>query len=161
MDSFADGNQLPPLDDEITESEFWNGFKKWREATSTSPSGRHLGHYKVLLIPDGNDDLYDNDIINPSIIIKTVHFQLAMAAVRAGTTLDRWYNSSTLMLEKQPGISRIDKLRVIHRFYMKPITTYFLKFYGQESWYGIVIQTTNYTRLNQDLDLTTDVLMWC
>ena len=32
----------------ITESEFKGKIKVWRETTSTSPSGRHLGHYKVL-----------------------------------------------------------------------------------------------------------------
>jgi hypothetical protein len=29
--------------------EFTGKFKVWREATSTSPSGRHLGHYKALV----------------------------------------------------------------------------------------------------------------
>ena len=32
----------------VTESEFKGKVKVWRETTSTSPSGRHLGHYKVL-----------------------------------------------------------------------------------------------------------------
>ena len=33
----------------ITTDEFDGKMKKWRETTSTSPSGRHLGHYKVLV----------------------------------------------------------------------------------------------------------------
>ena len=33
----------------LTSTKFDNQMKKWRESTSTSPSGRHLGHYKVLL----------------------------------------------------------------------------------------------------------------
>ena len=35
------------------------GFRKWRESTSTSPSGRHLGHYKALLraeLEEENED---------------------------------------------------------------------------------------------------------
>ena len=31
----------------ITEDDVKRGFGKWREATSTSPSGRHLGHYRA------------------------------------------------------------------------------------------------------------------
>jgi RecA/RadA recombinase len=33
----------------ITDKEFIGKFKVWRESTSTSPSGRHLGHYKALV----------------------------------------------------------------------------------------------------------------
>jgi hypothetical protein len=32
-----------------TMKEFTGKFKVWRDSTSTSPSGRHLGHYKVLV----------------------------------------------------------------------------------------------------------------
>ena len=32
------------------------GFSKWKESTSTSPSYRHLGHYKALLVSDGRDN---------------------------------------------------------------------------------------------------------
>jgi hypothetical protein len=41
----GDGNKLPLLEEEITFEEFIAGFKKWKEKTTTSPSGRHLGHY--------------------------------------------------------------------------------------------------------------------
>jgi hypothetical protein len=47
------------LDDEITYDEFKTAFQKWSEGTSTSPSGHHLGHYKVLLCSDNNNDKYD------------------------------------------------------------------------------------------------------
>jgi hypothetical protein len=33
----------------LTMKEFTGKFGVWREATSTSPSGRHLGHYKALV----------------------------------------------------------------------------------------------------------------
>ena len=36
--------------------EMKQGFSKWKEAISTSPSHRHLGHYKVLLVSDGRDN---------------------------------------------------------------------------------------------------------
>jgi hypothetical protein len=37
------------IDCEITEEVFISGYKKWKESTSTSPSGRHLGHYKAIV----------------------------------------------------------------------------------------------------------------
>lgn len=33
----------------LTAIKFDNQMKKWKEITSTSPSERHLGHYKALL----------------------------------------------------------------------------------------------------------------
>jgi len=33
----------------ITTEDFDSRMRKWRESTSTSPSGCHLGHYKVLV----------------------------------------------------------------------------------------------------------------
>ena len=42
----------PPMPfTEPTDSEIKAGFSKWPEQTSTSPSGRHLGHYKALFAP--------------------------------------------------------------------------------------------------------------
>ena len=40
----------------ISFKEFTQGLRKWKEATSTSPSGRHLGVYKVLLIAHDNNN---------------------------------------------------------------------------------------------------------
>lgn len=34
---------------EVSEEDICRGFKTWSETTSTSPSGRHLGHYKALV----------------------------------------------------------------------------------------------------------------
>ena len=43
---------LPSIDDDITYHKWCQALKKWSEKTSTSPSGRHLGHYKVLFTDD-------------------------------------------------------------------------------------------------------------
>jgi hypothetical protein len=37
------------IETEISEADFISGFKDWKESTSTSPSGRHLGHYKAIV----------------------------------------------------------------------------------------------------------------
>jgi hypothetical protein len=112
----SDGNHLPALHATITLEEFRKGFRKWREATSTSPSGRHLGHYKTLLAADGNDTKYDEEHQNPSDAIMAVYYHIAMAAITAGHTLDRWCRTTTAMIEKIPGQPRITKLRVIHLY---------------------------------------------
>jgi hypothetical protein len=37
------------INSEITGKDVLRGFRGWKERTSTSPSGRHLGHYKALI----------------------------------------------------------------------------------------------------------------
>jgi hypothetical protein len=37
------------IDSKISEEDFIDGFKGWKESTSTSPSGHHLGHYKTIV----------------------------------------------------------------------------------------------------------------
>ena len=36
-------------------NEFKQGYRKWKERTTTSLSGRHLGHYHALFAPDGEE----------------------------------------------------------------------------------------------------------
>jgi hypothetical protein len=58
IDKLSDEKNLPLINGEITFEEFAQGINKWREATTTSPSGRHLGHYKILtkLIVDDEEN---------------------------------------------------------------------------------------------------------
>ena len=48
-------NKIRPMGapETITMQDINEGYKKWKEKTSTSPSNRHLGHYKSLLAADG------------------------------------------------------------------------------------------------------------
>ena len=39
----------PEIPTAVLENDVLKGFKTWKETTSTSPSGRHLGHYKALI----------------------------------------------------------------------------------------------------------------
>ncbi len=41
------------MEADISFKEFKEMFAKWREPTSTSPLGRHLGHYQVLFVLNG------------------------------------------------------------------------------------------------------------
>lgn len=44
--SVTDASDIPTG---ISEDEIRRGFKSWSESTSTSPSGRHLGHFKAII----------------------------------------------------------------------------------------------------------------
>ena len=77
------------------------GFGKWREATSTSPSGRHLGHYKAI-------------IQDPTLLDCLTKF--LSITVQRGLSISRWKQAVNVMLEKDPGKPRINRLRIIHLF---------------------------------------------
>jgi hypothetical protein len=53
--SFANSSPLDAVSDEVTLAEWTGKMKSWKETTSTSPSGMHLGHYKTVIkqfLPD-------------------------------------------------------------------------------------------------------------
>jgi hypothetical protein len=73
-----------------------------------------LGHYKLLTRLNVSDKI--DDEINISDKIMRVYYNISMSAAYIGLPLDRWKNITTCMIEKKPGVSRLDKLRVIHIF---------------------------------------------
>jgi hypothetical protein len=98
------------------------GFSKWRETTTTPPSGKQLGIYKALIqyykhnmkkqaqattyAPETNDDLAHTAL--------TIQLHIINLAIRHTHTLARWTKVHNFFLEKQPGNPSIEKLRVIH-----------------------------------------------
>ena len=73
-------------------------FSKWKEKTTTSPSGRHLGHYKAIL--------QEPDLIQ-------YHCIMASLPLTYGFTPKRWTKAIQIMLEKNPGNPLIHRLRGI------------------------------------------------
>jgi Reverse transcriptase (RNA-dependent DNA polymerase) len=114
LEKLSDGENLPVIDKDNIYEEFCEGFKKWKKRTTTSPSGRHLGHYKILLKIGVEDD--NNKTINVSSKIMDVYYKIFMSVAEIRTTLKRWCSISTCMIEKIKNCPRIDKLRVIHLF---------------------------------------------
>jgi hypothetical protein len=53
LQQVSNNSGLLEISTSTSQEEFSKGFKKWSEGTSTSPSGRHLGHYRCLLVDDG------------------------------------------------------------------------------------------------------------
>jgi hypothetical protein len=73
-----------------------------------------LGHYKVLLSVNVKDN--NNSDVSLSMKIMDTYFKIATATAKIGRSLDRWCKIATCMIEKQAGVSRLDKLRVIHLY---------------------------------------------
>ena len=112
------GEKLPQIACIMTGDDLKEKFKRWRESTSTSPRGVHLGIYKALLVPDiyvGHDGKTKASTARGDIIFETMA-QLLTAAFHRGFTLDSWNMVFNAMLEKIPGDPKINKLRVIHIF---------------------------------------------
>ena len=87
-----------PVSDVISPKDFSNGFKLLSEDLSSSPSGRHIGHYKAAL--------RDEDLC-------TMYATILSLPFKHGFTLPLWTSAVQVMLEKTKGCARIDKLRVI------------------------------------------------
>ncbi len=92
---------LPPIDTSIANSDVHKGFSQWKEKTSTSPSARHLGHYKAII---QNETLL-------TCLTKFLHLILEQ-----GLVLTRWCNAVNIMIEKDNGQPKITRLRIIHLF---------------------------------------------
>jgi hypothetical protein len=80
----------------------------------TSPSRRHLGHYKVLLTENKRQDHPEEEDHGHEIM--QVYYEIATAAINQGISLNRWQQSITSMIKKVPGSPKINKLRVIHLY---------------------------------------------
>ena len=93
-------------------------MKSWKEKTSTSPSGRHLGHYKALVsIIDRSlekDKITDLKSIQTDII--KCYVGLINYCVRHCYCLKRWKTIVNMMIYKVPGNVEIHRLRVIHLY---------------------------------------------
>ena len=107
----------------ITFKEFIQGLRKWKEETSTSPSGQHLGIYKALLTAHKDYNLEfsnkDDKGFTPQqkaeAILRTIH-SLANHAASFGFFLKRWVKVINVMIYKTMGCHELKKLRVIHLF---------------------------------------------
>jgi hypothetical protein len=85
----------------ITDEDFVSTYKKAHESTTSSPSGRHIGHYKAIL--------KDPTLVTMQADMMPLPFQVGFAP-------ERWKRVVDIMLEKIPGDSRSHKLRIIALF---------------------------------------------
>ena len=96
---------------EFTVDEVKKGFQRWRETTSTSPSGRHLGHYKSILKRDGTGKEEHEESVDEIFGTQTA---LMSIAFKHGLSYNRWQNVNTILIEKDPGQPYLHRMRTIN-----------------------------------------------
>ena len=89
-------------------------YKKWKESTTHSSSGRHLGHHHALLVPDGEQ--YDKDKIHFSDTMWCIHNNITNIVRLKQTPLTRWILSLVIILPKDSGRPRIHRIRLINTY---------------------------------------------
>jgi hypothetical protein len=87
----------------VKTEDFISCFGCVAEKTSSSPSGRHVGHYLACI--DLKDEL--------SVLLAAVHAAMMSIPLAEGFCPERWRQAIDIMLEKIPGMPRINKLRII------------------------------------------------
>ena len=99
--------QRETISDYITFNDLQQLFNKWKESTTTSPSGRHLGIYWAI---------FHHQSSNKKSTIGNNITSLLNILIRNGISLDRWRRVTNMMIHKIDGSYNINKLRVIHLF---------------------------------------------
>jgi len=92
---------LSPTPAVISEEEFINAYKVTPESTSSSPSGRHVGHYKAVLD-------------NPTLV--SLHTTMSSIPFQTGFFPEHWKRVVDIMLQKDTGNSCCHRLRIIALF---------------------------------------------
>ena len=98
----------------ITMPQIVRRFRKWKESTSTSPSRRHLGHYKSLL-PTYKYKLEEYVESDRGRLMK-IHLILLNFCAATGHSLRRWHKIVTTMIPKESNNFKLHRLRVIHLY---------------------------------------------
>ena len=90
-----------------------DGFNKLRENTTASPSSRHLGNCKSLLV---SDDEKDKEFESFNIEMLTVYNTIINVAIIIGTLFNRWKISIAVVIGKIQDGTKISRLRLINLY---------------------------------------------
>ena len=102
----------------VTRKNFEGKYRAWRESTSTSPSGRHLGHYKATtstidksLHPGERTKLRAQQEDIQDCYIGIINY-----SIKHKYSYERWKTIVNMMIYKEEGNVKIHRLRVIHLY---------------------------------------------
>ena len=99
----------------VIDADYRKFFRKWTESTLTSPSGKHLGHDKVLL----SLGLLKQEAPIKPLTNSIIELQLQLSNVALTyrhVYHDRRKQIVSVMIEKKPRRFLLEKLRTIHLF---------------------------------------------
>jgi hypothetical protein len=94
----AERKNLPEIDTYITPDHVSKGFRKWRESTSTSPSGCHLGLRRI-----SSYTYEDPEVEEARRQILQVQTDVINIPIQNGFSPTRWQTVVNAMLEKYQG----------------------------------------------------------
>jgi hypothetical protein len=98
--SVSDPDVIKP---ELTLEEFTGKLRIWRESTSTSPSGRHLGHYKAVCRPIAYacEPHERADLEDSRLALLQAHLAIINYCLHHGYSLLRWQDVVNVMILKE------------------------------------------------------------
>jgi hypothetical protein len=108
--SFAHSSPLDAVSDQVTLAEWTGKMKSWKETTSRSPNGMHLGHYKTVIkqfLPDNPPPETPPELVELEYQQKDIaqaQVNLLNLAIKNHYTYERWHNIVNFLLAKEPGI---------------------------------------------------------
>jgi len=117
--AYVDDSVKDSIPFQLTKEEYKGKINNWDERTSTSPgSNMHLGHLKAYwarhLLPEDSEEAEALEDARESIL--KGHLVLLNYALQNGFSFDSWKVVVNTMLEKEPGVPKIHRLRVIHLY---------------------------------------------
>ena len=111
LKKWFNNTQTPQIATLITDQEFRQGIKRWKERTSTSPSGRHLGHYHAQILPRMGEESE-----NVTTTFVNIHVTILNLATKQKIVLPRWKEVNTICLPKDTGTPKIHRLRPLNLY---------------------------------------------
>ena len=100
LSSFANIPETPAVPFSYDFTRFCSYIKKTKEKIASSPSGRHLGHYKTLLM------------MKKKKLLRAI-FDIMELSMKYSIILDRFLGVALTLLEKDEGSPKIHRLRPI------------------------------------------------
>ena len=95
---------------EVKGEELIDGFCKWKEGTSTSPSRRSISIYKVLLQPQSDEEERDYQLDFSAIFADILNLSVSYQ-----TILTRWKQVHSILLPKDDGC-KVHRYRLLHLY---------------------------------------------
>jgi hypothetical protein len=103
---------------DLTLQDFTAKLRIWRESTSTSPSGRHLGHYKAVCRPIAHAcEPHKKGFMEAARqAILQAHLDIINYGLLHGYSVQRWQQVVNVMILREPANHCMHRLRVLHLF---------------------------------------------